>query len=378
LSFVCDHPIVIAPIMKIPSSLHTLIALAVSLLALLPTGSAAAEKDFTFKRGVNIAHWLSQNYGDHTYAAAWFGERDVQWIAAQGFDHIRLPVDIRLCLTAEGALDEAKLKPITDTIRWARPRGLGVVLDAHFLPGADFNSVGGDSRVYTDPALQEKVAEVWRQLARRFANEGTYLRFEILNEPVAAENKQLNPFMHRMLAAVRESNPTRLVYVTCNKWSSFRTVPDIELPSDPNIALTIHFYEPMAFTHQKASWAGFAPTMPAVTFPGTVPDLTGHTLPHYNMNLRAGDKLTEAQIEEAFAKVSTWLAIHAPKIEVYLGEFGVYKEADATSMRHWIATVRQATESRGWGWAVWDYNASFGARDAAGKGTPVLEGLFAK
>jgi len=204
--------------------------------------AAVQGTNYTFKRGVNISHWLSQNFAARPYAAPWFGESDIDWIAKQGFDHIRLPVDVRLCIDADGHLQTPKVQPIVDAIRWARTRGLGTVLDAHFLPGADFNSVGGDSRAYTDEALQKKVAEVWRELARNFAKEGSWLRFEILNEPVAAENKQLNPFMHRMLAAIRESNPTRIVYVTSNRWSSFSTVADVELPDDENIALTIHYY----------------------------------------------------------------------------------------------------------------------------------------
>jgi endoglucanase len=364
--------------MKTSLFLRVLPLLVAGFAALPSPAPAATEPAFTFKRGVNISHWLSQNEGSQTYAAPWFGEKDVAWIAAQGFDHIRLPVDIRLCLAADGSLDNAKLQPIADTIAWARARGLGLVLDAHFLPGADFNSVGGDSRVYTDPAIQEKTAGVWRALAKHFAAEGPYLRFEILNEPVAAENKQLNPFMHRMLAAIRESNPTRIVYVTSNKWSNFHSVTDVELPNDRNIALTIHFYEPLVFTHQRAPWVGFDNTLPAVAFPGTVPDVTGHTLPHYGLKLHAGEPLTVAQIEDTFALVSAWLATHAPTIEVYLGEFGVYNAADAESTRHWIKTVRTAAESRGWGWAVWDYNDSFGVRKADGAGTPVLEALFSK
>jgi len=363
--------------MNTPLLLRALPLVAACLALQLPA-SVSSEPVFTFKKGVNISHWLSQHEGSQTYAAPWFGEKDVAWIAARGFDHIRLPVDVRLCLAADGSLDNAKLKPIADAIAWSRARGLGLVLDAHFLPGADFNSVGGDSRVYTDAAIQEKTAGVWRALAKHFAAEGSYLRFEILNEPVAAENKQLNPFMSRMLAAIRESNPTRIVYVTSNKWSSFGTVADVVLPDDPNIALTIHFYEPLAFTHQRAPWVGFANTLPAVTFPGTVPEVKGHTLPHYGLNLHAGDPLTVAQVEDAFAKVSAWLEKHAPKIEVYLGEFGVYNAADAASTRRWISTVRTAAEVRGWGWAVWDYNDSFGVRKADGAGTAVLDGLFSK
>jgi endoglucanase len=332
---------------------------------------------FTFKKGVNISHWLSQNEGAHTYAAPWFGEKDVEWIARQGFDHLRLPVDFRLCFADDGSLEEDKVAPIADTIRWARARGLGVVLDAHFLPGADFNSVGGDHRAYTDPDVEAAAGRCWRLMARRFAGEGPYLRFEILNEPVARENSQLNPFMRHMLAAIRESNPTRIVYVTSNQWSRFGTVPDVVLPDDPNVALTIHYYEPIVFTHQRAPWVGFTNTLPPVSFPGTVPDLTGHTLPDFHhKELHAGDPLTVAQVRQAFAGVSDWLAVHAPRIEVYVGEFGVYEPADAASKRRWIATVRSEAESRGWGWAVWDYNDSFGVRGPDGSATPVLEGLF--
>jgi len=348
------------------------------LAGLLSPASYAADATYTFKRGVNISHWLSQNEGAYGYGAPWFGEADVDWISRSGFDHIRLPVDFRQCLASDGSLDDAKIKPISDLIGWARARGLGVVLDAHFLPGADFNSVGGDHRVYTDPAVEAEAAHSWRLMAQRFAAEGPYLRFEILNEPVALENKQLNPFMHHMLAVIRESNPTRIVYVTSNKWSQFEAVPDVVLPDDPNVALTIHFYEPIIFTHQRAPWTGFKKDLPPVTFPGTVPDVTGHMLPGHHQHFKAGDPITVEQIEAKFAAVSAWLAVHAPTIEVYVGEFGVYEPADAVSKRLWIRTVSSAAAVRGWGWAVWDYNDSFGVRKKDGSPTPVLEGLFPK
>lgn len=337
----------------------------------------AAAPGFTFKRGVNISHWLSQNNAALKYAdPAWFNESDFAWIAAQGFDHIRLAVDVRLCLAPDGSLDPAKLKPVDDTIAWARARGLGLVFDAHFLPGADFNTVGRDSRVYTDAALTDKVAGVWRQLAKRYAAEGDWLRFEILNEPVADENKQLNPFQHRMLAAIRESNPTRIVYLTSNKWGQFASVPDVELPADRNIALTIHNYEPFVFTHQQASWAGFDDKMPAVKFPGVVPDLAGHVAPGNNLLGRKGEPLTVAKVDEAFAKVEAWVQKTRPGLEVYVGEFGVYRAADADSMRNWIYTLRHNCEKRGWGWAVWDYKGGFAVRGKDGQGTPILDGLF--
>ena len=62
---------------------------------LLAAEGTATGRTYTFKKGVNISHWLSQNGPEQPYAAAWFDEEDVAWIAAQGFDHIRYPVDGR-------------------------------------------------------------------------------------------------------------------------------------------------------------------------------------------------------------------------------------------------------------------------------------------
>lgn len=335
------------------------------------------DENFTFKKGVNISHWLSQNFAERPYAAPWFGEDDVAWIAEQGFDHIRLPVDVRLVIKDDGSLDETKVKPIADCIGWSRKHGLGLVLDAHFLPGADFNSDRADTRVFTDAALQEKVAGVWRALAKRFAKEGPWVRFEILNEPIAQENRQVNPFMHRMLAAIRESNPTRVVYVTSNRWSQFATVPDVELPNDPNVALTIHNYEPMVFTHQRAHWVGFKDSMPPVKFPGAIPDYK----PHMNRPGdygKPGEMLDEQPMNAAFEKVEQWVAKTRPGLDVYVSEFGVYRTADAQSMRNWISALVRNCEQRGWAWAVWDYQGGFAVRDSKGNGTPILEGLGLK
>jgi endoglucanase len=357
--------------------------LAFSLCAIRPLlaveTTAGGGHEYTFKRGANISHWLSQNFGT-PYAAPWFNEEDVDWIAKHGFDHVRPAVDIRECLKADGSLDDAKLEPIHNTIAWAKPRGLGVVLDAHFLPGADFNDGGADKRVYTDTALQDKVAALWADLAGRFKDEGPWLRFEILNEPVADENAQLNPFMHHMLVAIRKTNPTRVVYVTSNKWSQFGTVHDVVLPDDPNVALTIHNYEPLIFTHQRAPWVNFDKTLPHVTFPGTVPEYESHMTDkgHHDFG-RPGDPLTVAQVDAAFKKVADWVAKQRPGLEVYVGEFGVFEAADPQSKKNWLGTIVRNCESRGWGWAVWEYEGSFGVRnEKTGEPTAVWEGLFGK
>jgi len=341
-------------------------------------GASAAESNApapTYQRGVNICHWLSQCF-DRPYAGSWFTEKDVQWIAARGFDHIRFPIDARLWLKADGSLDPVKIKPFEEAIQWSRKQHLGIILDVHFLPGADFND-GGDGRAFVDPEIQNRAVGIWREIAQRFAGEPADVRFEIINEPVAPENKQLNVLNRRVLAAIRESNPTRMVYLTCNRWSTIATIDDVELPDDPNIVFTFHFYEPLLFTHQSAPWIFAKQGMPPVKFPGVVPNIAPFVKPGDAMATSVGRTLSVAtDIDEPFAKMAAWAAKHAKGREILLGEFGVYKAADDASTEAWLRGVLEACKRHGFAWNFWGYRSSeFGVLDREGRETRLLRDL---
>lgn len=353
-------------------------------LALVAAAAIAGAADAApgFKRGVNIANWLSQNDESLPYAAPWFDEEDIAWIAAQGFDHIRYPIDARIWFRPDGTLDESKVAPFDQALAWTRRHGLATILDVHFLEGADFNSgPASDLRVFTDPALMEKAAEVWRTLAKRYAREPDDLRFEILNEPKAGQNAQLNVFNLRMLAVIRESNPTRVVYFPTNRWNRIENVVDLELPADdPNVAVTVHFYDPGIFTHQKTPWkysAHSVATMPDVPFPGTVPDMSDTAEKDHPEQKVSGQVLSvEKDIDPPFTMLAEWAKTHAPGREILLGEFGVFYAVEPASTIAWTRAVRQVCEKNGFGWTVWGYQSVFPVRDWDGKPAPMLEGLF--
>ncbi len=352
------------------------------MLGVLLTPSFAAEAGSasavpTFKRGISIGHWLAK-FREGVYGGPWFGQADVAWIAQQGFDHIRYPVDGRLWLLADGSLDETKIAPFLQAVQWTREKGLGTVLDMHFLPGGSYDANSQDTAIYTDDAARAKAAEFWGKVARRFRDEGAWLRFELINEPLAPRNEQLNTLNLALLAAIRQTDRNRVVYVTSNESSSFTTLADVVMPDDPHVALLLHYDEPLIFTHQRTSWKHCPPDMPLVHFPDKVPDMTGF-LPADHWAMKAsGTELTVAEIEAAFIKVMRWVKQHAPDKEVYLGEFGCYEGCPADSRRAYIASVRAAAERHGWGWVIWDYKSSFAVRAADGKPTAVLEGLFQK
>ncbi len=362
----------IAVYMKKLLKITASIAFCLSTFFALHTQASAKPATPTFNQGVNICHWLSQCF-DHPYGADWFTEKDVAWISEQGFDHIRYPIDARLWLKPDGTLDPEKLKPFEEAIIWTRKRHLGIILDVHFLPGADFNN-GGDGRAFVDPVMQDKVVQIWRDIAARFANEPADLRFEIINEPVAPENKQLNVLNKKVLAAIRETNPTRMVYVTSNRWSMFSTIEDMEVPEDPNIAITVHYYEPAVFTHQNAPWVFTRTGVEPIPFPGKVPDLTPFFNPGDYRLADSGKVYTvEQDVDAAFAKLAQWIEKNAAGREVLLGEFGVYKAADDASMRNWIKAVTAACRRHNMAWCYWGYRSDeFGVVGWDGKPRAVL------
>lgn len=343
-----------------------------------PAAGASTETPaLTFKRGLSVGHWMAKARGGQ-YAGAWFGRDDVTWIAQQGFDHVRWPVDGRLWLLPDGSLDEPKVARFLAAVAWARDAGLSSVLDLHFLPGGSsaYDANAQDPAIFTDEKARAVAAEFWAKVTARLARVGPWLRFELINEPMAPRNEQLNVLNEALLAAIRSVDRQRVVYVTSNLSSSFATLADLVVPADPHVAIVLHYDEPMIFTHQRASWKQLPATMPPVNFPGTVPDLTKLVPPDH---FAAKVSLTELKIEDvdlAFAKAAEWLKTRAPGKEVYLGEFGSYEQAPPESRKTFTRTVRRAAERHGWGWAIWDYKSSFGVRRADGAATAALEGLF--
>ncbi len=332
----------------------------------------------SFKRGLNIAHWLSHNFlPDAPYAADWFDQEDVAWIAAQGFDHLRLRVAGDRLINANGDIDEAGIKPIDDALGWARKHGLGVVLTMFSLPGY-FNGVIGEptpadrSSPFTDVDTLYDAEYVWWQVARRYADTDAELRFELLHRPQAPDAASMQRFNERMLAAIRASNPTRVVYVTSRGMdvdSLSEVMSSDSVASDWNVALAFEFKEPEAFTSQ------YEKTRPLVQFPGKVPDMSGSVPADDPIRRSFGAELNAATLESRLSHFAEQIKQVAWGREIYLAEYGVFQRADDPSAQNYITTLRSAFDRHGWSWAVYDYNSGCAVRDDNGQPTRILKAL---
>lgn len=315
-----------------------MIALLLTILCAAPAAAQTAAPSLVltnanqpFKRGVNVLgydpYWTGK------------GERRFEWrhfaeIKSAGFDFVRVVLQAFSHMDSQNRLDPAWLAKLDDVVREAQAAGLGVIIDEH-----DFDICSEDVS-----GCQAKLSAFWTQVAPRFATAPRNVAFELLNEPHDKLNGEVwNGMLAQLLATVRQSNPTRIVVVGPTHWNSLADLPLLELPADPNLLVTFHYYEPFNFTHQGATWAGdWVKNQHGVTW---------------------GSDKDRAALASDFGKVAAWSA--ANKRPILLGEFGAYDKSGTPMVYRsaYTAAARTEAEKRGFGWAYWQFEGDFIAWD---------------
>lgn len=303
-------------------------------------------------RGINIPDWFDRADGTGPAEAVLEKLRD------RGFSCIRLPVDGEVALSgALGAIRQA-VERLVDT-------GFSVLVDLH-------PSAGLHTALRTDPvAGGTRVAEAWTALRAVIADlPGETVYPELLNEPPMTAAAWL-PLRDRLAEIVRAACPDHTII-----WGPAPDQGIWQLDTTPPLAegrqiAAVHFYAPMAFTHQCQSWGD----TPLARIDG-LPFPANRDMPVIREKIAAlrtvGDEeaasLVEAQlatdwtavaIQAEIAPAAAWSA--ATGCPVMLNEFGVLDFCvDTASRAAWVRAVRRAAEASGIGWAYWELDQGFG------------------
>ena len=325
------------------------------------------------KRGVNLG-----NGWEATPANGWgvkFTTEDIDRIAAEGFDHIRVPVAWHFQLKPKDGgyeIDPAFLAEIEPVLRRALEKKLHVMLNWHHFH--DFTN---------EP--EKNLARFiggWEAIARHFQSWPPGLFFELLNEPCdALTTEAANPIYQKTIAAIRKSNPTRILVVSPGHWGIVGELENLRLPdADDRIVVTFHCYEPFHFTHQGAGWVGFQ-ALRGITYPGPpatpfqIPDsLREHSgvrsfIERYNTLPGDQNPSSPGTIRDLFDTARDW-SRHFGR-PVHLGEFGAHSPGDHASRSRYLRDVRDLAEQRRIPWTLWEWKSGFGYWDPQ-KNQPVF------
>lgn len=329
--------------------------LALALGAFAATAHAATAQTATrlpFMRGVNINQLETYAYGG-THTSYLGLDSTYSDIRSKGFDHVRLPVDFRKYYDAGSKTLKTsgsyKITDIDTVINKALAAGLYVTLDFHGFK----DTFAYDSDPDTEGTDAYNFVMTWRLLAERYRDYPDTLNFELVNEPWAHAynpNSKIDKLQARAYAAIRQTNPTRLVLWASSDGNKTWLLDNLTLPADAShLAVVIHIYAPEEFTHQGATWADSS----------------------YTSQVRLADA-HRSKLWYELNNMKNWMAAH-PDIPMVVNEFAVrlaYAEQNRTGARddlqEYLSTVRAFCESNSVPWAYWQYcdegNAEFGLR----------------
>jgi hypothetical protein len=320
-----------------------LASVAMSLSSVAPAQADSAPA--ALKRGVNIV-----GYDDALWtepAKARFQLRHLQAIRDGGFDHVRLNLHAFAHMDGQHQLSAQWLKTLDDLVHTGLKAGLQVILDEH-----NFNECAKEADV---PPCRVKLQAFWRQVAERYKGAPDGVIFEILNEPNGAADAVWNDMLAENLAIIRQTNPKRRVIVGPKSWNSLSQLDTLVLPeADRNLIVTFHYYTPMEFTHQGASWTPQFQKLSGVTW-GTPADLE--------------------RLHKDLDIVKTWADKHQRPI--LLGEFGALESAGMSPRVRWTSSVARGAEARGFAWSYWQFDSDFVLWDMKADGfvKPILGAL---
>lgn len=308
-------------------------------LAFEPAGSRPAARAFPAVGAMDQVKKMGRGLNIIGYDPLWkdpakarFQDRHFQRIREGGFQTIRVNLHAFSHMDAGNRLSETWFKTVDWVVNRAVENDLTVILDEH-----NFTDCGRDAA-----ACKPKLMAFWEQVSEHYKDAPASVLFEILNEPNGQVTVELwNAWAKEALAIIRKTNPTRNVIIGPASWNGIHALKQLELPADDrHIIATVHYYLPMAFTHQGAPWSKENAKLSGVTW---------------------GSEEDKRKVDADFAGVQEWAKSHDRPI--LLGEFGAYDKADMDARVRYTAYLVRTAESLGWTWTYWQFDSDFLAWD---------------
>ena len=329
------------------------------------------------RHGINLSHWFAQS-ADYSKAhlESHTTAEDIALIRSIGFDHVRLTLEPAPLFNGEDPekLNAEYLKYLDNALDLILAQGLAVIVDIH--PSDEFKV-----RLNSNDRQIEAFGKFWRALAQHLSTRDPERVFlEVINEPMVEDGYRWFGMQGKLISAIRSGAPQHTVIASGHRWSGIAELLFLQPYADRNIIYNFHFYEPFAFTHQGASWAGanlpFYKNIPYPSNPesvGKVLDTIQDEPARYNLLRYGEDGWNAARIDREIGVAAAWAAKY--QVPLTCNEFGTFRKfAPPADRAVWIRDMRTALEKYGIGWTMWDYAGGFGVVNKQnGHATPDAE-----
>jgi len=354
---------------RILKQMAALLAVALA-LPLAGTSLAQQPDQLAFTRaehlqhGINTSIWFAQSPGNYSVERlrTFTTQDDLALIKRLGFDHIRLsidPVPLIEAFRAEPAPGPF-VEQLDSVVKFANAHGLAVIIDIH--PESQYKAT-----LFQGEDGVQHFAALWRTLAAHYAHtDPNLVFFEIMNEPEQSDPYRWQGIENFVAHQIRQVAPEHTIIASAAHWDGLDDLLQIQPLGLQNVIYTFHDYEPFPFTHQGATWTDpRVEPLRDVPYPSSPEAVAKNLAQEPTLDGRffiaqyGQDRWDAHRVDATIKFASLWSEqYHVP---VYCGEFGVYIPVSNPTMRaQWIHDMRVAFEHYHVGWAMWDYQTSFG------------------
>ncbi|MGB7758377.1 MAG: cellulase family glycosylhydrolase [Bryobacteraceae bacterium] len=269
------------------------------------------------------------------YDQAFIADADISFLAQQGFNVVRLPLNYRHFEDdmAPGKWIERGFQQLDRVIGLCRRHNVWVILDLHAAPGAqardqNAGSAYGETYLWNHREFLDRTVALWAEIARRYNGDATIAGYNLLCEPVTASVPLLNQFYLTTIQAIRKVDPDHLILLDPNLWAKDIASLHDELFADPQVIPALHHY----YSESFPALAGLK-SYPAV--------VDGKSLDRDAVSKTLDGKHDQRRIARP----------------VMVAEFGVSR-SDAQPFAVQLAITRDLIsifEEKGWSWSMWCY-----------------------
>ncbi len=212
-----------------------------------------------------------------------FTKRDVDSLAAWGFNSIRIPMHYNLFtlpieeepIPGENTWIETGFELIDNVLEWSAPHDIYVILDMHATPGgqgagSEINDYDPDKpSLWESQENRDKLVALWTRIAERYKDNEWIGGYDLINEThwdLGPQNALLREVYEDITAGIRGVGDNHILYIEGNSYANDHT--GLTPPWDSNLVYSFHKYwsfnnendvdwiTPLRDTHNVPLWMG--------------------------------------------------------------------------------------------------------------------------
>ena len=186
-----------------------------------------------------------------------FTQRDVDSLAAWGFNSIRIPMHYNLFtlpieeepVAGENTWLETGFELIDNVLEWSAPHNIYVILDMHATPGgqgasSEINDYDpGKPSLWESQENRDKLVAIWARIADRYKDNEWIGGYDLINEThwdLGEDNALLREVFEDITTAIRLVDTEHILFIEGNSYANDHR--GLLPPWDDNLVYSFHKY----------------------------------------------------------------------------------------------------------------------------------------